>query len=126
MQISGLKGLMASNIIWSVSTIAISQIHEEVQGYAGYGCCQCFLTALRPWNRDQVKMVSGDHRQKKRSTFQHYDCQRRYQSPCFEPDTLRILKALNKMYSILGNIERIGDHAMNLAGGLCPDDPEKT
>ena len=43
-----------------------------------------FLTALRPWNRDQVKMVSRrSQTEKKRSTFPTYDCQRRYPKSLF-------------------------------------------
>lgn len=72
------EGLMASKHHLGVSTIAISQIHEEIRDMLAIAASM-FLTALRPWNRDRVKMVSRrSQTEKRRSIFPMYVCQRRF------------------------------------------------
>ena len=101
------EGLMASKHHLGVSTIAISQIHEEIRdmlAIAASNVSDSFKAMEQEIaDREEEIDLSNVRLSKKISKVLVLD------------QTPQDIEALNKMYSILGNIERIGDHAMNLA-----------
>ena len=101
------EDLMASNYHLGVSTLAISQIREEITQMldaAGLNVSESFVAVANGPGKEGIQPIEEREEE-------------------IDLSNVRISKKISKilvldqtrMYTILGNIERIGDHAMNLA-----------
>ena len=109
------EGLMASKHHLGVSTIAISQIHEEIQdmlAMAATNVAESFKAMEQGPGEDGIREIAD---QEEEIDLSNVRLSKKISKVLVLDQTPRDIDALNKMYTILGNIERIGDHAMNLA-----------
>ncbi len=109
------EDLMASKHHLGVSTIAINQIHDEIQemlSEAAKNVSQSFK-AVENGNEEEVFQEISDREEE--IDLCNVRLSQKISKILVLDQTPRDILALNRMYTILGNIERIGDHAMNLA-----------
>ena len=109
------EGLMASKHHLGVSTIAISQIHEEIrdmQSAASKNVDASFLAVEQGPGEDGIGEIEN---REEEIDLANVRLSKKISRVLVLDQTPKDIETLNKMYSILGNIERIGDHAMNLA-----------
>lgn len=109
------EGLMASKHHLGVSTIAISQIHEEIQdmlAMAATNVAESFKAMEQGPGEDGIREIAD---REEEIDLSNVRLSKKISKVLVLDQTPRDIDALNKMYTILGNIERIGDHAMNLA-----------
>ena len=109
------EGLMASKHHLGVSTIAISQIHEEIRDMlsaASKNVDASFLAVEQGPGEDGIGEIEN---REEEIDLANVRLSKKISRVLVLDQTPKDIETLNKMYSILGNIERIGDHAMNLA-----------
>lgn len=109
------EGLMASKHHLGVSTIAISQIHEEIRdmlAMAATNVSESFKAMEQGPGEEGIQEIAD---REEEIDLSNVRLSKKISKILVLDQTPQDIEALNKMYSILGNIERIGDHAMNLA-----------
>ena len=109
------EGLMASKHHLGVSTIAISQIHEEIRdmlAMAAVNVSDSFKAMEQGPGENGIQEIAD---REEEIDLSNVRLSKKISKVLVLDQTPQDIEALNKMYSILGNIERIGDHAMNLA-----------
>ena len=109
------EGLMASKHHLGVSTIAISQIHEEIRdmlAIAASNVSDSFKAMEQGPGENGIQEITD---REEEIDLSNVRLSKKISKVLVLDQTPQDIEALNKMYSILGNIERIGDHAMNLA-----------
>ena len=109
------EGLMASKHHLGVSTIAISQIHEEIRdmlAIAASNVSDSFKAMEQGPGENGIQEITD---REEDIDLSNVRLSKKISKVLVLDQTPQDIEALNKMYSILGNIERIGDHAMNLA-----------
>ena len=109
------EGLMASKHHLGVSTIAINQIHDEIRSMletAAENVTDSFKAVENGVKEDGIQVISDREEEIDLSNMR---LSQKISKILVLDQTPKDIDTLNKMYSILGNIERIGDHAMNLA-----------
>ncbi len=109
------EGLMASKHHLGVSTIAISQIHEEIRdmlAMAASNVSDSFKAMEQGPGENGIQEIAD---REEEIDLSNVRLSKKISKVLVLDQTPQDIEALNKMYSILGNIERIGDHAMNLA-----------
>ncbi len=107
------EDLMASKHHLGVSTIAINQIHDEIQemlSEAAKNVSQSFK-AVENGNEEEVFQEISDREEE--IDLCNVRLSQKISKILVLDQTPRDILALNRMYTILGNIERIGDHAMH-------------
>ena len=110
-----LEGLMASKHHLGVSTIAISQLREEIRdmmSMAVKNVDSSFQAVEQGPGEDGIKEIED---REEEIDLANVRLSKKISRVLVLDQTPKDIETLNKMYSILGNIERIGDHAMNLA-----------
>lgn len=110
-----LEGLMASKHHLGVSTIAISQLREEIRdmmSMAVKNVDSSFHAVEQGPGEDGIKEIED---REEEIDLANVRLSKKISSVLVLDQTPKDIETLNKMYSVLGNIERIGDHAMNLA-----------
>ena len=108
------EGLMASKHHLGISTIAISQIHDEIQlmlAAAAENVSESFK-AVEEGAPEGIQAITDREEEIDLSNMR---LSQKISKILVLDQTPKDIDTLNKMYTILGNIERIGDHAMNLA-----------
>ena len=108
------EGLMASKHHLGISTIAINQIHDEIQGMlatAAENVSQSFK-AVEEGASEGIQAIADREEEIDLSNMR---LSQKISKILVLDQTPKDIDTLNRMYTILGNIERIGDHAMNLA-----------
>ena len=109
------EGIMASKHHLCVSTIAISQIHEEIRdmlAMAATNVSESFKAMEQGPGEEGIQEIAD---REEEIDLSNVRLSKKISKVLVLDQTPQDIEALNKMYSILGNIERIGDHAMNLA-----------
>ena len=109
------EGLMASKHHLGVSTIAISQIHEEIRdmlAMAAANVSDSFKAMEQGPGENGIQEITD---REEEIDLSNVRLSKKISKVLVLDQTPQDIEALNNMYSILGNIERIGDHAMNLA-----------
>lgn len=109
------EGLMASKHHLGVSTIAIGQIHEEIRdmlAMAATNVSESFKAMEQGPGEEGIQEIAD---REEEIDLSNVRLSKKISKVLVLDQTPQDIEALNKMYSILGNIERIGDHAMNLA-----------
>ena len=110
-----LEGLMASKHHLGVSTIAISQLREEIRdmmSMAVKNVDSSFQAVEQGPGEDGIKEIED---REEEIDLANVRLSKKISRVSVLDQTPKDIETLNKMYSVLGNIERIGDHAMNLA-----------
>mgnify|MGYP002227465708 FL=1 len=108
------EGLMASKHHLGISTIAINQIHDEIKGMlatAAENVSQSFK-AVEEGASEGIQAIADREEEIDLSNMR---LSQKISKILVLDQTPKDIDTLNRMYTILGNIERIGDHAMNLA-----------
>ncbi len=108
------EGLMASKHHLGISTIAINQIHDEIKGMlatAAENVSQSFK-AVEEGASEGIQAISD---REEVIDLSNMRLSQKISKILVLDQTPKDIDTLNRMYTILGNIERIGDHAMNLA-----------
>ncbi len=109
------EDLMASKHHLGVSTIAISQIHEEIRemlAETGTNVRESFKTLEEGIDEDGIEPIS---QREEEIDLANVRLSKKISKILVLDQTPKDVTTLNQMYTILGNVERIGDHAMNLA-----------
>ena len=110
-----LEGLMASKHHLGVSTIAISQLREEIRDMMSMAVKivdSSFQAVEQGPGEDGIKEIED---REEEIDLANVRLSKKISRVLVLDQTPKDIETLNKMYSVLGNIERIGDHAMNLA-----------
>lgn len=108
------EGLMASKHHLGISTIVINQIHDEIKGMlatAAENVSQSFK-AVEEGAAEGIQAIADREEEIDLSNMR---LSQKISKILVLDQTPKDIDTLNRMYTILGNIERIGDHAMNLA-----------
>lgn len=108
------EGLMASKHHLGISTIAINQIHDEIQvmlAAAAQNVSESFK-AVEEGAADGIQAIED---REEEIDISNMRLSQKISKILVLDQTPKDIDTLNRMYTILGNIERIGDHAMNLA-----------
>lgn len=109
------EDLMASKHHLGVSTIAINQIHEEIVAMldtAAVNVSESFKAVSEGIGSDGIEAITAREEEIDLSNMR---LSKKISKILVLDQTPKDIDTLNRMYTILGNIERIGDHAMNLA-----------
>ena len=109
------EDLMASKHHLGVSTIAISQIHEEIRemlAETDTNVREGFKTLEEGVDEDGIEPIS---QREEEIDLANVRLSKKISKILVLDQTPKDVTTLNQMYTILGNVERIGDHAMNLA-----------
>ena len=110
------EDLMASKHHLGVSTIAISQIQEEVREMvktAGENVRASFKTLEEGMKEEGG--ISAISEREEELDLTNVRLSQKISKILVLDQTPKDVDTLNQMYTVLGNVERIGDHAMNLA-----------
>ena len=110
------EDLMASKHHLGVSTIAISQIQEEIREMvktAGENVRASFKTLEEGMEEDGG--ISAISEREEEIDLTNVRLSQKISKILVLDQTPKDVDTLNQMYTVLGNVERIGDHAMNLA-----------
>ena len=108
------EDLMASKHHLGISTIAINQIHEEITAMldtAAVNVSESFK-AVAEGTEGGIEAIAAREEEIDLSNMR---LSKKISKILVLDQTPKDIDTLNRMYTILGNIERIGDHAMNLA-----------
>lgn len=108
------EDLMASKHHLGISTIAINQIHEEIIAMldtAAVNVSESFK-AVAEGTEGGIEAIAAREEEIDLSNMR---LSKKISKILVLDQTPKDIDTLNRMYTILGNIERIGDHAMNLA-----------
>ncbi len=106
---------MASKHHLGVSTIAINQIHEEIIGMldtAAVNVSESFKAVAEGTGSGGIEAITA---REEEIDISNMRLSKKISKILVLDQTPKDIDTLNRMYTILGNIERIGDHAMNLA-----------
>ena len=109
------EDLMASKHHLGVSTIAINQIHDEItlmMDVAATNVSESFMAVANGTGKEGIQ---GIEEREEEIDLSNVRISKKISKILVLDQTPKDVDTLNRMYSILGNIERIGDHAMNLA-----------
>lgn len=109
------EDLMASKHHLGVSTIAINQIHEEIIGMldtAAVNVSESFKAVAEGTGSGGIEAITA---REEEIDISNMRLSKKISKILVLDQTPKDIDTLNRMYTILGNIERIGDHAMNLA-----------
>lgn len=109
------EDLMASKHHLGVSTIAISQIHEEMIAMldtAAANVSESFKAVRKGTGGEGIEAIAD---REEEIDLSNVRLSKKISKVLVLDQTPKDIDTLNRMYTILGNIERIGDHAMNLA-----------
>ena len=109
------EDLMASKHHLGVSTIAINQIHDEItlmMDVAARNVSESFMAVANGTGKEGIQ---GIEEREDEIDLSNVRISKKISKILVLDQTPKDVDTLNRMYSILGNIERIGDHAMNLA-----------
>ena len=109
------EDLMASKHHLGVSTIAISQIHDEITQMldtAAVNVSESFMAVANGPGNDGIHPIEE---REEEIDLSNVRISKKISKILVLDQTPKDVDTLNRMYTILGNIERIGDHAMNLA-----------
>ena len=110
------EDLMASKHHLGVSTIAISQIQEEIREMvktAGENVRASFKTLEEGMKEEGG--ISAISEREEELDLTNVRLSQKISKILVLDQTPKDVDTLNQMYTVLGNVERIGDHAMNLA-----------
>ena len=110
------EDLMASKHHLGVSTIAISQIQEEIREMvktAGENVRASFKTLEEGMKEEGG--ISAISEREEELDLTNVRLSQKISKILVLDQTPKDVDTLNRMYTVLGNVERIGDHAMNLA-----------
>ena len=110
------QDLMASKHHLGVSTIAISQIQEEIREMvkaAGENVRASFKTLEE--GMEEEGGISAISEREEEIDLTNVRLSQKISKILVLDQTPKDVDTLNQMYTVLGNVERIGDHAMNLA-----------
>lgn len=109
------EDLMASKHHLGISTIAINQIHDEIQQMldtASQNVSESFKAVEYGPGSEGIQAITDREEEIDLSNMR---LSQKISKILVLDQTPKDIDTLNRMYTILGNIERIGDHAMNLA-----------
>lgn len=109
------EDLMASKHHLGVSTIAINQIHEEITAMldtASVNVSESFKAVAEGTEGNGIEAIAA---REEEIDLSNVRLSKKISKILVLDQTPKDIDTLNRMYTILGNIERIGDHAMNLA-----------
>lgn len=109
------EDLMASKHHLGVSTIAINQIHDEIKlmlEAAAQNVSESFKAVESGTENEGIQEIADREEEIDLSNMR---LSKKISKILVLDQTPKDIDTLNRMYTILGNIERIGDHAMNLA-----------
>ena len=110
------EDLMASKHHLGVSTIAISQIQEEIREMvktAGENVRASFKTLEEGMKEEGG--ISAISEREEELDLTNVRLSQKISKILVLDQTPKDVDTLNQMYTVLGNVERIGDHTMNLA-----------
>ena len=110
------EDLMASKHHLGVSTIAISQIQEEIREMvktAGENVRASFKSLEEGMKEEGG--ISAISEREEELDLTNVRLSQKISKILVLDQTPKDVDTLNQMYTVLGNVERIGDHAMNLA-----------
>lgn len=109
------EDLMASKHHLGVSTIAINQIHEEIiqmLDTAALNVSESFRAVAHGPGSEGIHSIED---REEEIDLSNVRISKKISKILVLDQTPKDIDTLNRMYTILGNIERIGDHAMNMA-----------
>ena len=109
------EDLMASKHHLGVSTIAINQIHDEIKlmlAAAAQNVTDSFQAVENGTGGNGIQVITD---REEEIDLSNVRLSEKISKILVLDQTPKDIDTLNRMYTILGNIERIGDHAMNLA-----------
>ena len=109
------EDLLASEHVLGVSVIARKQLNEDISRMLALAASNVETSFLAFEHRDEDEL---EQIQKREEEIDLYNAQlsRRISRVLAVENSPSEVNALNRMFSIIGNVERIGDHATNIAG----------
>ena len=109
------EDLLASEHVLGVSVIARKQLNEDIGQMLALAAANVETSFLAFEHRDEDEL---EQIQKREEEIDLYNAQlsRRISRVLAVENSPSEVNALNRMFSIIGNVERIGDHATNIAG----------
>ena len=109
------EDLLASEHVLGVSVIARKQLNEDIGQMLALAAANVETSFLAFVHRDEDEL---EQIQKREEEIDLYNAQlsRRISRVLAVENSPSEVNALNRMFSIIGNVERIGDHATNIAG----------
>lgn len=109
------EDLLASEHVLGVSVIARKQLNEDISRMLALAASNVETSFLAFEHRDEYEL---EQIQKREEEIDLYNAQlsRRISRVLAVKNSPSEVNALNRMFSIIGNVERIGDHATNIAG----------
>ena len=109
------EDLLASEHVLGVSVIARKQLNEDISRMLALAASNVETSLLAFEHRDEYEL---EQIQKREEEIDLYNAQlsRRISRVLAVENSPSEVNALNRMFSIIGNVERIGDHATNIAG----------
>lgn len=108
------EGLMASKHVLGVSTLAIAQISGEIRQMLESAAKNVTASITAVEKRDAKEFQQIEEREDEIDLW-NVRLSQKISKVLVLDQTPKDVDTLNHMFSIIGNIERIGDHAMNLA-----------
>ena len=109
------EDLLASEHVLGVSVIARKQLNEDISRMLALAASNVETSFLAFEHRDEYEL---EQIQKREEEIDLYNAQlsRRISRVLAVENSPSEVNALNRMFSIIGNVERIGDHATKIAG----------
>ena len=109
------EDLLASEHVLGVSVIARKQLNEDISRMLALAASNVETSFLAFEHRDEYEL---EQIQKREEEIDLYNAQlsRRISRVLAVENSPSEVNALNRMFSIIGNVERIGDHATNIDG----------
>ena len=109
------EDLLASEHVLGVSVIARKQLNEDIGQMLALAAANVETSFLAFVHRDEDEL---EQIQKREEEIDLYNARlsRRISRVLAVENSPSEVNALNRMFSIIGNVERIGDHATNIAG----------
>lgn len=108
------EGLMASKHVLGISTLAIAQINGEIRQMMECAA-ENVSSSFKGMEGGGGSRTEAIEAKEDEIDLWNVRLSRKISKVLVLDQTPMDIEALNNMYTILGNIERIGDHAMNLA-----------
>ncbi len=109
------ENLMASKHHLGISTIAINQIHDEIKDMLATAITNVSESFKALEEGPGEEGISPVEEREEEIDLSNVRLSEKISRILVLDQTPKDIDTLNRMYTILGNIERIGDHAMNLA-----------
>ncbi|MGN0371628.1 MAG: Na/Pi cotransporter family protein [Enterocloster sp.] len=109
------ENLMASKHHLGISTIAINQIHDEIKDMLATAITNVSESFRALEEGPGEEGISPVEEREEEIDLSNVRLSEKISRILVLDQTPKDIDTLNRMYTILGNIERIGDHAMNLA-----------